>query len=84
MKDKKYTHIYLVRKINADLSWVFDDGDPDLTHETIESNLMVEMPIIIPVGSDENSQEQDFIAGWLVDEFPHWQPLAYCSLEEIP
>ena len=77
MKDKKYTHIYLGRKINTGPSWEFDND------QRIESHVVVEMPITIPLGH-LSCQEQDFIAGWLVDEFPRWQPLAYCSLEVIP
>jgi len=79
MKDKEYTHIYLGRKISTTPSWVAEQHQ-----EAIESNVVVEMPIRIPVGSSGNDQEQNFIVGWLVDEFPNWKPLAYCSLEEIP
>ena len=78
MKDKEYTHIYLGRKIDTSPSW---EPDPD---QRIESHVVVEMPIRIPAGSSGSNEDQSFLVDWLLDEFPGWSPLAYCTIEEIP
>ena len=78
MKDKEYTHIYLGRKIDTGPNW---EWDPD---QRIESHVVVEMPIRIPAGTSGSSEEQDFLVDWIYNKFPNWEPLAYCTIEQMP